>query len=279
MAALRRLALFAASALLLPACGAGPSAGAAPGFTMASPGNGAIGVDGTPVFSWSASSGATGYTLEVATDAGFGSPVVDRTDLAGTSFRPDVALNPGTVYFWRVFAVGPSGTVAADDSPFSFTTVAPTPGGFTMTGPADGALGVSRSPAFTWTSSLGAASYRLQVSADAGFDSPLLDLPGLGTTSAAPSVVLAPSTMYFWRVLAVSTATVVAAGAPFTFTTQAAPSALAPGSFTLLHPVSGADGVSVIPTFSWQPSSGAVSYRLEVARDPAFVDMSSIWRD
>jgi len=275
MDSLRRAAFFAGAALLLPACGAGPTVGPAPpDFTITSPGNAAIGVDGTPTFSWGTSSGATGYTLQVATDINFTSPIVNQTNLTGTSFSPAVALSPGTVFFWRVFAVGPSGTVAADGSPFTFTTVAPIPGDFTMTAPAEGALGVSTSPTFTWTSSLGAASYRLQVSTDSGFGSLVLDLAGLGTTSAASSVALAPSTIYFWRVLAVSTTTITATGAPFTFTTQAAPPPIVtpPGSFTLLNPASGAGGVSVIPTFSWQASTGATSYRLEVATDPAFVN-------
>jgi hypothetical protein len=270
MDALRRVALFAGTALLLPACGAENKGGTAPPeFTMNSPGNAAIGVDGNPAFSWNALNGATGYTLQVATDATFSSLVVNEMNLAGTSFSPAVALSPGTVFFWRVFAVEPAGTVAADGSPFTFTTVAPIPGDFTLTAPADGALAVSTSPTFTWTSSLGAASYRLQIATNSGFGPLFLDLPDLNTTSARLSIALAPSTMYFWRVLAVSSTTVTATDAPFTFTTLAAPP---PGSFTLLLPASGAGGVSVIPTFSWQDSSGATSYRLEVALDPAFVN-------
>jgi hypothetical protein len=274
MDALRRVALFTGTALLLPACGGEPQGAVPPEFTMNSPGNAAIGVDGTPAFSWSALNGATGYTLQVATEDTFSSPIVNETNLTSTSFSPAVVLNPGTVFFWRVFAVGPAGTVAADGSPFTFTTVAPIPGGFTMTAPADEALGVSTSPTFTWSSSLGAASYRLQVSTESGFGSLALDLPNLDTTSALSSVALAPSTMYFWRVLAVSTATVTATDAPFTFTTQAAPPPVvtAPGSFTLLTPASGAGGVTVLPTFSWQSSSGATLYRLEVALDPTFVN-------
>lgn len=275
MDTLRRAALVAGAALLLPACGANPAVGpASPDFMMSSPGNAAIGVDGTPTFSWSPSSGATSYTLQVSTDAAFSSSIVNQTNLTGTSFSPAVALSPGTVYFWRVFAVGPSGTVAADGSPFNFTTVAPTPGDFTMTAPGNGVLRVSTNPTFTWTSSLGTASFRLQVSTDSSFRTLVLDLPGLGTTSVTPSLALAPSTIYFWRVLAVSTTTVTATGAPFTFTTQAAPPPIvtAPGSFTLLNPASGAGGVSVIPTFSWQTSTGATAYRLEVALDPAFTN-------
>lgn len=264
-----RPALVLVAALSVPACGArSMAAPAPPGFTLGSPGNAAIGVDGTPTFSWTPFMGATSYTVQVSTDPAFSTFVVDQSGLTATSFTPPAALAPGAVFFWQVLAQGPTGGVLSNGAPFTFTTVAPTPGDFTLTAPANGATGVVSAQTFRWTSSLGTASYRLQVATDVAFVNRVIDLPGLVSTSVTPSAVLASSTLYFWRVLAVSSITVTATNAPFAFTTAGTS---APGSFTLLNPASGAGGVPVMPTFTWSPSSGAETFRLEVAIDPAFM--------
>jgi len=254
-------------ALALPACNGTPGGGGAPpNFDLSHPPNAAIGITGTPTFAWKASPGTTTYTFQLATDSGFAMPVVDETGIAATTLSPTVTLSPGTVYFWSVFAERPTGTVAADGSPWTFTTEAPVPGAFTLVSPANGATGVFVVPSFSWTSSLGAASYRLQVSTDPGFQTLIVDEAGLGTTSATSTVTLLPSTPYFWRVLAESTSSVTATGAPWRFVTQMP----APGSFTMTSPPDGAASVSTILTFTWNPSTGATSYRLEVSRDFTF---------
>jgi hypothetical protein len=255
-------------ALALPACSGDPVVqDAPPDFTMTNPANSSIGVAGTPVFTWAPSPSATNYTLQVSTDDAFTSFVFNQSGLPGTFFSPAVTLTPGTVYFWQVIADTPSGAVTASGAPFRFTTVSSTPGDFTLTDPADNALAVPTMPTFTWTSSLGAASYRLQIATDSAFTTFILDQSDLVTTSSTPTTILAPSTIYFWRVLAVSTNSVTATNAPFTFATMSAPP---PGSFTLLTPTSGAGGVATLPTFTWAASSGADTYHLQVATDPSF---------
>jgi hypothetical protein len=272
-----RLVLFLGTALILPACSNSPAAGPAPPtFTLSSPSDAAIGVDDTPTFAWTPSDDATGYTLQVSTAASFSTFAVNQSGLTATSSAA-ASLAPGTMYFWRVFAQGPTGTLSAAGAPFSFTTVAPTPGDFTLTAPGDNSFGVSLTPTFTWTASLGAAGYRFQIASDTGFGVIVVDVSGLTATSFTPTLPLVPGTLYFWRVLAVSTNTVTATDAPFTFTTL---TVSPPASFTLLNPASGAGGVSVLPTYSWTAASGAASYRLEVALDPAFtfpvIDLSGL---
>ncbi len=46
-----------------------------------------------------------------------------------------------------------------------------------------------------------------------------------------------------------------------------------PGPTTLLLPPPGATGVSLVPTFSWNPSPTANAYRLSVATDPGFANI------
>lgn len=259
----------------LPAC-SGPAVGPADAdFELSSPSNDAIGVAATPTFTWLPSIGTATYALEVSTDPGLAAPVISQTGIAATSFTPAAPLSDGTVYYWRVVAERATGDVNATGSPWSFTTVAPVPGAFTMVSPTNGSTTVPTTPSFSWTSSLGAASYRLQVSSDVAFVSLAVDQGGLLTTSATPAVTLTSSTVYFWRVIAESTSNTTATGAPWAFTTAAGP-----GSFTQVAPTNAATGVSTLPTFSWNPSTGATSYRLQVSTDFNFttvtIDQSGI---
>ncbi len=89
-----------------------------------SPAAGALNVPGKPLFQWTAVIGAEAYELLVSTDAGFGSPVIVRTDeyaLPTNAWRCDVGLDYDTTYYWKVRAIS-----ASTHSPWSaagvFTT-------------------------------------------------------------------------------------------------------------------------------------------------------------
>jgi hypothetical protein len=271
MRSFSRVALLIVSAAGLPACGGHPL-GEAQGseFELSTPANGAIGVVGTPTFTWTPSAGSTTYTVQVSTDSGFSTFVVNASGIGATSLSPAVTLDPGTVYFWRVFAEATSGNVGAEGIPWTFTTVAPVPGAFTMSAPPSGSTDVPTLPTYSWNASLGAASYRLQVSTDSGFGTLVVDQAGIGTTSASPAAPLATSTTYFWQVLAESSSVTPASGAPWSFTTQAP----APGSFTMTSPADGATSVSTLPTYTWNPATGATSYRLQVSEDFNFATLA-----
>lgn len=91
-------------------------------FPLSQPANRSAGESTTPQFSWQSSSGATSYTLEVATTASFGSSdVINQAGITTTNFTPTTALQPGTVYFWRVTAVNSGGTTTASNAPFEFS--------------------------------------------------------------------------------------------------------------------------------------------------------------
>ena len=77
---------------------------------------------------WNASSGATSYRLDVATDSGFGTCVVGYQDLAvaGTS-RTVFGLVPETPYYYRVRAVNDGGTSGNSNIVTVTTGTAPPP--------------------------------------------------------------------------------------------------------------------------------------------------------
>jgi hypothetical protein len=76
-----------------------------------------------PTFTWSAVSGASSYSIQVATDAGFTTVVASASGLASPSWTSNVTLNTGTTHYWRVLATNACGT-SVYSSVFSFTTVA-----------------------------------------------------------------------------------------------------------------------------------------------------------
>lgn len=95
----------------------------APAPALNSPAAGATGIPVRPTLQWTAVTGAVGYFVQIATDAGFGT-IVDSGSSTTTSYTPGVLLNVGQVYHWRVRSVNPCG-----DGSFSasrqFTTGAP----------------------------------------------------------------------------------------------------------------------------------------------------------
>lgn len=242
-------------------------------FTLSAPADGATGISETPTFSWTASANAISYTLEVATDAAFTSVVGSQSGILFTFAPSPVTLATNTLYFWRATAANGAGSTQASGAPDSFTTAAgaPLPGSFTLSGPPDGATGVSRMPTFSWTSSVNAVSYTLEIATDAAFTAVIGTRTGIVTTSTSTPVTLNASTPYFWRVTAVNGAgSTPAAGSPFSFTTTGLSF---PASFTLLSPSDGSTGVPLVPTFSWNPSSIVISYTLEIAGDAGFTVM------
>lgn len=76
---------------------------------LSSPADGARNVSRSPTLSWNASSGATSYRAQVATDASFATLVYDQAGITGTSTSLS-GLGSRVEYFWRVNATGSGGT-------------------------------------------------------------------------------------------------------------------------------------------------------------------------
>ncbi len=247
--------------------------GAPPVPTLAAPANGATGITTSPTLSWNASTGATSYHLQVATDTGFTKLVADQSNIAATSLAIS-GLTNGTVYYWHVNASNASGT-SAYSTISNFTTIVSAPSAPTLAGPASGATGISITPTLTWNASTNATSYRLQVATDTGFTKIVVDQSNIAATSLAVSG-LTNSTVYYWHVNASNAGGTSGYSSTSNFTTVIS----APSAPILASPATGATGVSISPTLSWNVSTNATSYRLQVATDTGFtkivVDQSNI---
>lgn len=167
--------------------------------SLLSPADGATDVSVNPSISWSSVTGATTYTVQVSTTAGFSTTVIDTGGLTGTSYSASGLLN-NTAYFWRVRATnaGGSGPYSAARS---FTTIVAAPIAPILLSPADSATNVSVSLALSWGAVSGATSYTVQVSQAADFSTTVVNVAGVTGTSHSASG-LSNNTMYFWHVSA-----------------------------------------------------------------------------
>jgi hypothetical protein len=89
--------------------------------TLSAPANGATGVSSSAALDWTDVTGATGYEVQVASDAAFATVVRSNTALSASTWTVSPALNANTTYYWRARAKDTCG-VSAYSSVFSFTT-------------------------------------------------------------------------------------------------------------------------------------------------------------
>lgn len=156
-------------------------------------------------------SGTAGWTGQVALDDG-------GTNPAGTtsSFVPPA----GDVDFTSSYVISNLGAAATglhtvvitgtgDDPEATVRSTQVTlnlavayPGTPVLLSPADGAPGVSLKPTFTWTAASDATSYDLVVATDPAFANVVYLAMGITDTSHTTSSSLAPSSNFYWKVMA-----------------------------------------------------------------------------
>jgi hypothetical protein len=226
--------------------------------TRLSPADSATNIAVNPTFIWNSSVTATSYTVQISTNSGFSSFVVNQSGIAGTSYNAG-GLSTGTQYFWRVSATNGGGTSLFSAAGL-FTTSAIVPAPPTLVSPSNGAVGVALSPTHTWNGSIGAVSYTLQLSTALDFSTLVLNQSGLTSTSYAASG-LTNNMLYFWRVSATNASGTSAYSTVSSFTTVGLP----PAAPILVLPAIGATGVSLNPTLSWSASDGATNYTVQVS--------------
>ena len=214
---------------------------AAPTGLTAAPG------DASASLSWTASSGATSYTLLQSMSSG-GTYSAVASGLAGTTYTV-TGLTNGTTYYYEVEAVNSAGT----SSPSSSASVTPSaaasppaaPTGLTAA-PGDGSASLS------WTASSGASSYTVLQSTSSGGTYSAVASGLTGTTYTVTG--LTNGTTYYYEVEAVNSAGTSAPSSSASVTPSAPASPPAtPGGLT-------ATGGSGQVSLSWSTVTGAVYY-------------------
>lgn len=209
---------------------------------------------------WAAADRAATYDLQVATDSGFSSLVVDEDLLAVLEFDPAGLLNL-TEYFWRVRSVNAAG-VSAWATVFSFTTIIAVPAVPVLSAPADLAVNAAVNVALSWAAAARAASYSVQVATEDTFAALVVDESGVLTLSFSNSG-LDNYEGYFWRVKAVN------AGGESAWSTARAFQTIV-GAPSLTLPTDGELSAPEPVVFGWSEPDGATGYRLQVATDAGF---------
>jgi hypothetical protein len=237
--------------------------------TLVSPENGSTDTPLNETLSWGASSNATSYRIQVATDSLFaGGMVLNDSTVVGTS-RVLTGASNSTRYFWRVNAKNTQGVSSFSDV-WSFTTVPGPPPAPQLASPGGGDTVRTGSPTLVWRASSGATEYRLQLSTQSQFNQIFFDRSEIRDTAFSISGLSA--TRYYWRVSASNEY----GGSISTIRNFFVSAPLAP---VLISPAAGATGIPVPVPFMWNASVGALTYRLQVATSSNFTPPSSIIKD
>lgn len=139
----------------------------------------------------------------------------------------------------------------------------------TLESPVGGAV-VSSPATFSWSAAAN-ATYRLIVSANSNFTSPVIDKSGLTTNSATVDIVdLGENKTYYWKVITSQANKEDTSSDSETFKTAEYPQL---GAATLTTPANGSQVADLSTvTFKWNAISGA-SYQFQVASDKAFANI------
>ncbi|MBI3733014.1 MAG: hypothetical protein HY259_06090 [Chloroflexi bacterium] len=211
-----------------------------------------------PIFSWLPVMGAADYRFQISPNTGFTTLSYDLPTLA-TTHQPQSKLANGT-YYWRVIPRDPFSREGTPSVVRSFTVLyGQVPA---LLEPANNAT-PTFTPSFRWTAVRGAQYYRLQYGTDPTFSPNSYTQIDSKNTSYTPLSTLPNDVNYYWRVEAISSSSVSAFSAAWTFRKQWY---LQPD---LLTPVNNYQYVSE-PFFSWTPVAGAHSYQIEVSTQNSF---------
>ncbi len=138
-----------------------------------------------------------------------------------------------------------------------------------LNSPADAATDISVMPDLSWTATdAGIQEFNLQVAAESGFSSPIIDeanLPSSGTSYSVSSS-FDNETTYYWRVRSEYDTTASAWSETFSFTTEAG----LPSKITLNSPADGASDIAIEPTFSWTADPNSGTYQIQISSSNDF---------
>ncbi len=232
--------------------------------TPISPVNGSIGVSCTPTLQWTGVTLAISYDVNVSTSSTFATLVVEK-NVTTTSYTVSPSLQASTKYYWRVRANAVEGGAGPWSSVSFFTTTSTCGGGGalpapTLISPANNTTWTQNLyPTFQWQTVTGASSYTIQISRSTDFSTSYLVKQATAyNTYYIIDTALANCTSYYWRVRGESSSSGTWSSV-WKFTLQVPPSQPVPTT-----PASGAVVTVRRPTFTWESSTGATAYTIEI---------------
>jgi hypothetical protein len=217
----------------------------------------------SPTLVWNKALIATGYRLQISTDAGFSTPVVDDSTITDT-LKQVGPLASQTRYYWRVRTMSATGG-SAFSAARNFTTFVGAP---VHVAPANGGTGIAMSARLSWAKVSSAIGYYVQVATDQAFASGIVLNDSTVTDTTVTLSGLSNSTKYYWRVKTRVTGGSSGFSTPWNFTTVQAPAAVP----VPLAPANSATNQQLSLTLVWRSAANAASYAVQVATDSTFVN-------
>lgn len=169
----------------------------------------------------------------------------------------------GISYFAKnsAVAVGGNGMILHwSDGPTS------APSAPNLLSPQDGEINVPLNSALSWEPSIDATAYGLQLAIDPNFSQTLIDTNGITTDTFIINSSLNPNTLFYWRVNAENNVNKSDWSSIWRFNTISAP----PLSPTLVSPSDGDTLYTFSPTFTWNVTSDALNYHLQLSSAQSF---------
>lgn len=230
--------------------------------SVSAPSSAATGVSRTPVFTWAASDGATGYKISIGTTAG-GTDIANNLDVGNvTTYTYNTPLNYNTKYFYTIKSYNATLT-SSGCSERTFTTLSFCP---TVSAPSSSATGVALKPVFTWSAHADATGYKLTIGTTPGGVDVLNGFDvGNVLTYTYPNE-LNFNTKYYYTINSYNATNTSSGCSERNFTTLS----ICP---TVSAPASSAADVPVNPTFTWAAVTGVNGYKLRIGTTPGGTDI------
>ena len=229
---------------------------------LSRPLNGAQEVALTSDLNWEPANAADNYIVQVGTSSGTDN-VLNQT-VASTYYEiPEGTFEAGTEYFVTIIPTNPFGN-ATGCTETSFTTEAliTPPDCTTLTSPVDGAIDVALDVELSWNASAEATGYLLNVGTSSGGTQIIDNLDVGNQTVYNLTENLPENTEIFVSIIPYNAAGNAAGCTETSFTTETL--ITPPACTTLTSPADGATDVALDVELSWNTSTEATGYLLNV---------------
>jgi CSLREA domain-containing protein len=223
------------------------------------PANAALVSTATPELRWTGTTTMVGapfsYEIQIDNDNLYRSP---EATAVVTSTTYTATVLPDGKYYWRVRTRNYLGIPGAWNAVRSFTVDTIAPNVPTLMLPAVNGIVFAARPTWTWSTSVGAVRYKLQVSPTGDFNTTVIDIEVTSARFLATASL--PQGIYSWRVRSQD-----AAG------NWSAYSDVGHFSFTLNKlPAASGYSLDTTPSFTWYSYPAATRYQLQLSTDANF---------
>lgn len=232
--------------------------------TLISPANNTTSVSVTPLIDWSDVSGALTYNIQVSTNSGFTTTIINLMGINVSQYQVAAGVfQPNTLYYWRVSSTNINGT-GNWSSVWSFTTL----GGPTapaLLSPANGSNLLTFTPTLDWNDVPTAISYEVQAATDTNFINLVINTGTAVSQYIVLSGLLAGNTTYYWRARGENGTGTGPWSARWNFrviTLPTAPNLVSPLNYSTNQPPN--------VLLDWDSLASAASYRIQLSTDSLF---------